>query len=73
MRQSDIRERVVVPLTSGMNLMDMEINTDDNGEVREVVLKYVPAYEGPERMPAGIHKSRRLCGPGQAAQERSGL
>ena len=73
MRQSDIRERVVVPLTSGMNLMDMEINTDDNGEGREVVLKYVPAYEGPERMPNGSHKSRRLCGAGQAAQERSGL
>lgn len=72
MRQSDIHETMVEPLVRGMNLLDMSINTDDAGQVREVVLKYVPAYEGPERMPAGVHKSRRLYGAGQAEQERSG-
>ncbi len=73
MRQSDIHETMVEPLVRGMNLVDMTIDTDDAGQVREVALKYVPAYEGPERMPNGSHKSRRLCGAGQAAQERSGL
>lgn len=62
MRQSDIKERVVEPVISGMNLADMKIYTDNSGEIQEVLLKYVPQYQGPERMPAGGLGSRRLCG-----------
>lgn len=42
MRQSDIKEQVVEPIISGMNLADMKIYTDNSGEVQEVLLKHVP-------------------------------
>jgi len=61
-RQSDIKEQVVEPIISGMNLADMKIYTDNSGEVQEVLLKYVPSYQGPERLPAGGPGSRRLYG-----------
>ena len=35
MRQSDIKEQVVEPIISGMNLADMKIYTDNSGEVQE--------------------------------------
>ena len=73
MRQSDIREQVVEPVITNMNLAGMDIRTDDSGEVREVLLKYVPVYMGPERIPASSHRSRRLWGVDPAGQERSGL
>lgn len=62
MRQSDIHETMVEPLVRGMNLVDMAIDTDNSGEIQEVLLKYVPQYQRPERMPAGGLGSRRLCG-----------
>lgn len=58
MRQSDIRETMVMPLISVMNLMDMEIHTDNDGEVQEVILKYVPSYKGPEPLSGSVYLGR---------------
>lgn len=55
MRQSDIKEQVVEPIISGMNLADMKIYTDNSGEVQEVLLKYAAPRRGPEPLSGGVY------------------
>ena len=41
MRQADVHEKAVRQLTNGMNLADIKIYADADGEVQAVLLKYI--------------------------------
>ena len=41
MRQTDVYEKAVRQLTSGMNLVDIKVYADEDGEVEAVLLKYL--------------------------------
>ena len=66
MRQADIHEKAVRQLTNGMNLADIKVYADEDGEVEAVLLKYIdPKYgktgggHGPEVAPFSGSLSRK--------------
>ena len=51
MRQADIHEKAVRQLTNGMNLVDIKVYADEDGEVEAVLLKYIDPRYGREKAP----------------------
>lgn len=51
MRQADVYEKAVRQLTSGMNLVDIKVYADEDGEVEAVLLKYMDPKYGKTREP----------------------
>lgn len=51
MRQADVYEKAVRQLTSGMNLVDIKVYADEDGEVEAVLLKYMDPKYGKAREP----------------------
>ena len=51
MRQADVHEKAVRQLTNGMNLADIKIYADADGEVQAVLLKYIDPRYGREKAP----------------------
>ena len=67
MRQTDVHEKIVEPMTAGMNLADVKIYTDNSGEVQEVLLKYTAPSHGPELLSGGVYYGKTpIDGDGRA-------
>lgn len=65
MRQTDVYEKAVRQLTSGMNLVDIKVYADEDGEVEAVLLKYIDPKYGKGKSPKGgdPHTSAPSGGP----------